>query len=240
MPAPAGRRRPPAAPADAPLDLGRVSRVLVQPLDAIVPLVTVADLAAFVGPIPDAATEGLQVLLDGIVSALEAALHRPVAVARFVETSRTDWSGRVVLAQTPVVAIESVSVNGVLQPGLTDPREGWWGPGAVVTTTYTAGLAGRYGPALRLAVLGKALPFTRGVLARLAAPEASPAAGSAPIPGPIPGVKAFTVEGLNVNYATPEETASAVLAAAASEAASLVWTPAELAALGVHRRPVVA
>lgn len=214
----------------------------------VTPLVTVDDVITLgrLGTISTGLRAAISAHLDGLLANLELALNRPLQVREFVEDVPIGEDGRLWLAQTPVVEILSVTsidwTGTVTMSTVTDPRAYSWRPGVTVRVTYTAGLdPDRYGAAVRAVVASKALSWVRGTLARERAASAAGGAGAGQdlpvLPG---GVKAFSVEGLNVTYETGDESVANALKTAAAEAAAAGWTPEELAALGSLRKVVVA
>ena len=214
---------------------------------AAVPVVTVDDVVTLgrLGEVTDDARAAIAAHLDGLLASLEARLNRPLSVREFVDDVSIGEDGRLWLTQSPVQAITAVQVldwtGTVPVSAATDPRAYSWRPGVVVRVTYTAGLnADRYATLIRSVVAAKALPWARALLSRTAQAGGGTAPGGLPIPAPVAGVKAFSVEGLNVTYLSADESALQAVKTAREEAALAGWTAEELAALGTLRRPVVA
>lgn len=199
------------------------------------PLVSVAQLAAYAAlpTLTAAQSSATQAHLDGLVAGLERALGRPLTVRLFREVTVVRHDGRILLTWTPVVEI--VSVGGVLAPvGSTISVYGYT-PGVELEVVYRAGIDGTTDPHLRAAVMDKALPFVKTLLADAASSATSTGAAGLVVPSPPGGVKTFSVEGLNVTYESATERTAQAMKAAKELVESRSWSDTELGALGLSR-----
>lgn len=234
-----------------------VPEVLAERLQdsAPTPLVSVADVlvASGLSSVPDVVSAAVGAQLAALEASLEAVLHRPLQPTSFTETILVGPEGRLSLAGSPLISVESLAVDSGYAPALPSGDPGLvanpslllrrpWAPGSVVSITYTAGLdPARYGPLIKAALVAKASQFLSVVLARAQVAGLTPTPGAGtPIPGPTPGVKSFSVEGLSVTYLSTDEAVTNAARAAAATAALTQWSPADLAGLGlgVARRPL--
>ena len=76
-------------------------------------LLTIENIESYIGrQFSNAETPRVELLLDLAIGEIEAYLGRPVGETQFTEEVEIDEGGRVFLDNTPVISVESVSVNG--------------------------------------------------------------------------------------------------------------------------------
>lgn len=181
-------------------------------------------------------TAAIDVHIAAVVAALESRLHARVWRRSFVETVELTGE-RVRLREHPVFEVTALVIDGVNQNLVTPISSTTWRVqsewlyGREATVTYTAGHDGPNDPLIRGAVLDKIGPFAQSLIAESVGADGS----GLTVPTPPAGVKAFTVEGLNVTYESKTERGAAAVKAAADLAASAVWKTEELDALGLTR-----
>lgn len=214
-------------------------------------LLTIEDIQTYLGRnLSTQEEDRLEMLLDLAIGEIEGYLGRPVGPTEFVEEVEIDEGGKIFLSNTPVISVDSISINGEeintdfwkptkwgiqyldSSPSLYDPvfvGSGWYGEIAIVE--YTAGIDNRAINSLLLfGVVNKLNEFPVPVDV-----GCSTTAEVDVIPDPSTAgqaVKRIKVEDFEVEY---ESATKAKVSAYASQSSSMLIFPSVLDFISIKR-----